>query len=115
MSLNSAQVQAVAHKEGPCMVLAGPGSGKTTVITKRIEYLIQKHRVKPEEILVITFSKAASKEMKERFHNLNPQKHFHVTFGTFHGIYYGILKWAYRLTSENIFSEEQFNNVKLSK
>ena len=107
MSLNSAQIQAIAHKEGPCMVLAGPGSGKTTVITKRVEYLIEKHKVRPEEILVITFSKAASKEMKERFQNLNPQKRFPVTFGTFHGIYYGILKWAYRLTSENIFSEEQ--------
>ena len=107
MSLNPAQMEAIAHKEGPCMVLAGPGSGKTTVITKRVEYLIEKHKVRPEEILVITFSKAASKEMKERFHNLNPQKRFPVTFGTFHGIYYGILKWAYRLTSENILSEEQ--------
>ena len=106
MSLNNAQVQAIAHKNGPCMVLAGPGSGKTTVITKRIEYLIKKHRVKPEEILVITFSKAASKEMKERFGKLC-QKKEPVTFGTFHGIYYGILKWAYRLTSENILSEEQ--------
>lgn len=107
MSLNSAQIQAIAHKEGPCMVLAGPGSGKTTVITKRIEYLIQKHRVKPEEILVITFSKAATKEMRERFQRLNPTHHFPVTFGTFHGIYYGILKWAYKLTADNIFSEEQ--------
>ena len=88
------------------MVLAGPGSGKTTVITKRIEYLIQKYKVKPEEILVITFSKAASKEMKERFQKLS-QKSQPITFGTFHGIYYGILKWAYRLGSENIFSEEQ--------
>ena len=56
MSLNSAQNQAIAHHKGPCMVLAGPGSGKTTVITNRIEYLIQKHKVRPEEILVITFS-----------------------------------------------------------
>ena len=60
MSLNSAQIQAIAHKEGPCMVLAGPGSGKTTVITKRVEYLIEKHKVSAEEILVITFSKAFS-------------------------------------------------------
>ena len=107
MSLNSAQIQAIAHKDGPCMVLAGPGSGKTTVITKRVEYLIQKYKVKPEEILVITFSKSASREMKERFHKLNSKVHYPVTFGTFHGIYYGILKWAYKLTSENIFSEEQ--------
>lgn len=107
MSFNSTQIQAIAHKEGPCMVLAGPGSGKTTVITNRIVQLIQKHRVKPEEILVITFSKAASKEMKERFYALWEGNHVPVTFGTFHGIYYGILKWAYNLTSENIFSDEQ--------
>ena len=107
MSLNKAQAQAIAHKNGPCMVLAGPGSGKTTVITKRIEYLIQKHKVKPEEILVITFSRAASREMKERFHTLCFGKSYPVTFGTFHGIYYGILKWAYHINSKNIFSEEE--------
>lgn len=107
MSLNPAQVQAIAHKEGPCMVLAGPGSGKTLTITKRIEYLIQKHKVKPEEILVITFTKAASKEMKERFMKLSGASFCPVTFGTFHGIYYGILKWAYKLNAGNIFSEEQ--------
>ncbi len=107
MSLNSAQIQAIAHKDGPCMVLAGPGSGKTTVITNRIVHLIQKHKVKPEEILVITFSKTASKEMKTRFCELNKGSASSVTFGTFHGIYYGILKWVYKLTSENIFSEEQ--------
>lgn len=107
MSLNNTQLQAIAHKDGPCMVLAGPGSGKTTVITKRIEYLIKKHRVRPKEILVITFSKAASKEMKSRFQALWGNDHLPVTFGTFHGIYYGILKWAYKLTSENIFSDEQ--------
>ena len=107
MSFNKAQLQAIAHKKGPCMVLAGPGSGKTTVITNRIEYLIQKCRVKPEEILVITFSKAASKEMRERFEDLHPEQHYPVTFGTFHGIYYGILKWAYKINAENIFSEEE--------
>ncbi len=107
MSLNKAQLQAIAHKKGPCMVLAGPGSGKTTVITKRIQYLIQKYKVKPEEILVITFSKAAAKEMRERFHALCEEMYAPVTFGTFHGIYYGILKWAYKLNTENIFSEEE--------
>ena len=107
MSLNEAQIQAIAHKAGPCMVLAGPGSGKTTVITKRIEYLIEKHKVNPEEILIITFSKAATREMKERFQSLNTKRRYPVTFGTFHGIYYGILKWAYRLSADNIFSEEQ--------
>lgn len=107
MSFNKAQIQAIAHKDGPCMVLAGPGSGKTTVITNRIMHLIQKHKVNPENILVITFSKAASKEMKERFGTLWKGNYVPVTFGTFHGIYYGILKWAYNLTSENILSDEQ--------
>ena len=107
MSLNPSQVQAVIHKDGPCMVLAGPGSGKTLTITKRIEYLIGKHHVRPEEILVITFTKAASIEMKERFVRLCGQKAGPVTFGTFHGIYYGILKWAYRMNASNILSEEQ--------
>lgn len=107
MSFHSAQIEAIAHKDGPCMVLAGPGSGKTTVITNRILHLIKQHKVKPEEILVITFSKAASKEMRERFYTLWKGGTVPVTFGTFHGIYYGILKWAYRLSAENIFSEEQ--------
>ena len=107
MGFNKAQLQAIAHKKGPCMVLAGPGSGKTTVITNRIEHLIQKCKVKPEEILVITFSKAASKEMRERFHALNPAQHYPVTFGTFHGIYYGILKWAYKINASNIFTEDE--------
>ena len=66
MSLNHAQTEAVAHNKGPCMVLAGPGSGKTLTIAKRIEYLIMKHKVRPEEILVITFTKYAAWEMKNR-------------------------------------------------
>jgi DNA helicase-2/ATP-dependent DNA helicase PcrA len=94
MSLNENQKKAVVHKDGPCMVLAGPGSGKTTVITKRIEYMIDKHHVNPEKILVITFSKAAAKEMQSRFYALRGRKNERVAFGTFHGIYYGILKWA---------------------
>lgn len=66
MSLNHAQTEAVAHNKGPCMVLAGPGSGKTLTIAKRIEYLIMKHKVRPEEILVITFTKYAAWEMKKQ-------------------------------------------------
>ncbi len=107
MSFNQAQNQAIAHKEGPCMVLAGPGSGKTFTITRRIEYLIKRHKVKPEEILVITFTKAAANEMKKRFRDLMGNAGSGVTFGTFHGVYYGILKWAYGLQAESILSEEE--------
>lgn len=107
MSLNHAQAEAVAHKEGPCMVLAGPGSGKTLTIAKRIEYLIRKYKVRPEEILVITFTKYAAKEMKERTRRLLGEEAQPVTFGTFHGIYYGILKWAYSLNQANLLTEEE--------
>lgn len=109
MSLNDAQKEAVAFFEGPCMVLAGPGSGKTLTIAKRIECLIQTYKVKPEEILVITFTKYAASEMKQRFHSVMKTGRAAVTFGTFHGIYYGILKWAYRLNQENILSDEERN------
>ena len=107
MSLNHAQTEAVAHNEGPCMVLAGPGSGKTLTIAKRIEYLIMKHKVRPEEILVITFTKYAAWEMKNRTRSICGPSSYAVTFGTFHGIYYGILKWAYRLNQSNLLSDEE--------
>ena len=107
MSLNHAQTEAVAHNEGPCMVLAGPGSGKTLTIAKRIEYLITKYKVRPEEILVITFTKYAAWEMKNRTRSICGPSSYAVTFGTFHGIYYGILKWAYRLNQSNLLSDEE--------
>ncbi|GBU06484.1 DNA helicase-2/ATP-dependent DNA helicase PcrA [Faecalimonas umbilicata] len=107
MGFNEAQTKAICHKNGPAMVLAGPGSGKTLVITRRVEYLIKKYGVRPEQILVITFTKAAAKEMRERFARITKEDRFPVTFGTFHGIYYGILKWAYRMNASNIFSEEE--------
>ena len=105
MSFSNAQTKAVTHCEGPALVLAGPGSGKTLTIVNRIKYLIEKRQVRPEEILVITFTKYAAKEMKERFLSLINKENSQVTFGTFHGIYYGILKWAYRFGPENILSE----------
>ncbi len=107
MRPNQAQKEAICHRTGPCMVLAGPGSGKTFTIARRIEYLIDKCKVRPEEILVITFTRYAASEMRQRFQNLAKGKCQAVTFGTFHSIYYGVLKWAYRFTSANILSEEE--------
>ena len=72
MEFNDAQRAALSHKEGPMMVLAGPGSGKTTVITHRIQRLLEQG-VSPSGILVITFTKAAAAEMKERFLKLADQ------------------------------------------
>ncbi len=105
--MNEAQKRAAAHGEGPCLVLAGPGSGKTLTIVNRVKYLIEERRVRPEEILVITFTKYAAQEMRLRLKALMEGRRLSVTMGTFHGIYYGILKWAYRLGPENILSEEE--------
>lgn len=107
MSFSKAQTEAVTHGKGPCLVLAGPGSGKTLTIVNRMKYLIEEQKVRPEEILVITFTKYAATEMKSRFINLMGSKKLPVTVGTFHGIYYGILKWAYRFGPQNILSEEE--------
>ena len=106
-SLSQAQKSAVLHGKGPCLVLAGPGSGKTMTIVNRIKYLIEELHVRPEEILVITFTKYAATEMKLRLQSSMEGKKLPVTIGTFHGIYYGILKWAYRFGPENILSEEE--------
>lgn len=148
MDFNQAQMTALEHRDGPMMVLAGPGSGKTTVITHRIKRLLEAG-VDPSGILVITFTKAAATEMKERFLRLareedekrkqaeqraggsrtGAEKPFfgtadpgprrreacgtsleaagsRVSFGTFHSVFYHILKWAYRFPAGNVISGE---------
>ncbi len=107
MRPNQIQERAIRHYTGPCMVLAGPGSGKTFTIARRIYYLIEHYKVRPENILVITFTRAASYEMQNRFKMLMEGRSLPVTFGTFHGVYFGILKWAYRLGAGNILTEEE--------
>lgn len=89
------------------MVIAAPGSGKTTVITHRTARLIQEDHVNPSEILVVTFTRAAAREMKERFLQVIGQTSTAVTFGTFHAVFFAILKHAYHLTGANIIREEQ--------
>ena len=107
MGFNEAQTQAIQHTDGPCLVLAGPGSGKTLTIVNRVKYLIEKQKVRPEEILVVTFTRFAAAEMKSRLCLVMGKRDLPVTVGTFHGIYYGILKWAYRVNQENILSETE--------
>ena len=149
MDFNQAQMMALEYRDGPMMVLAGPGSGKTTVITHRIKRLLEAG-VDPSGILVITFTRAAATEMKERFLRLareedekrkqaeqraggsrtGAEKPFfgtadpgprrreacgtsleaagsHVSFGTFHSVFYHILKWAYRFPAGNVISGEE--------
>ena len=100
MKLNRGQDEAIKHGNGPCMVLAPPGSGKTLIVTERTRYLIEESGVRPDQILVITFTRYAAREMKERFERLTAGKNYPVTFGTFHSIFYGI-------GANNLMSEKE--------
>lgn len=104
--LNEHQTSAVLHRDGPCLTLAGPGSGKTTVLIERILRLIETG-VLPEEILVITFTKDAAGEMKERFLKKADAKCNAVTFGTFHSIFYRMLTRLSAYKNLNILNERQ--------
>ncbi len=103
---NKEQEEAITHKGGPLMVLAGPGSGKTLVITYRVKWLIENAGVHPSDILVITFTRAAAEEMKKRFFLFDGMENAPVTFGTFHSIFFMILRYAYRYTAGNIIRED---------
>lgn len=108
MEFNKSQLLAIEHKDGPMLVLAGPGSGKTATLVERTKNLITKHGVSPSNILVITFTKAAANEMKLRFEK-EMESHYgngKVTFGTFHAIFFMVLKLAYNYNSSNIISDE---------
>ena len=89
MEFGQEQLQAIRHKRGPMLVLAGAGSGKTTIIVHRIRHLIMMCKVRPENILVLTFTKSAAMEMEDRFHQLTGMKG--VKFGTFHSVFLEIL------------------------
>lgn len=104
---NEAQLQAIKHVTGPMLLIAGPGSGKTFTITERIRYLIEEKGIEPSQILVITFTKAAASEMEQRFLNAMKGKSYSVNFGTFHAVYFHILKQTYQYTSQNIISEKE--------
>ena len=90
--LNDKQYEAVTTTEGPSLVIAGAGSGKTKVLTHKIAYLIQEKNVKPWNILAITFTNKAANEMKERVKNLVGDSAIDIWMGTFHSICVRILR-----------------------
>lgn len=106
MNLNHAQETAVKKKDGPALIIAGPGSGKTAVITRRICYLTGHCRIPPEDILAVTFSRKAADNMRERFLAMYRGKGLPF-FGTFHSIFFMILRYARNLTTRHVASEEQ--------
>ena len=93
VKLNKNQAQAVAHIDGPCMVLAGPGSGKTRIISQRIVSMVLDHDIPPTRILAISFTKASSLEMKKRTLAYGKDDRLNkVSFGTFHSSFFRILR-----------------------
>ncbi len=109
-SLNPRQEKAVLHGKGPAMILAGPGSGKTFVLTKRIRHLILHHHIQPQNILTITFTRAAALEMKKRAVAMEKQAE-QVVFGTFHSIFFQILKASYQYSDFSIITEGEKQHI----
>ena len=105
--LNEAQKEALCHHKGPAMILAGPGSGKTTVLTGRVRYLTEHLHIPPSSILVLTYTKAAACSMQERFIRETAGKICPVVFGTFHAVCYQILKEQYHLKHDCLLSEQE--------
>ena len=103
-SLNEEQKKAVKQTDGPIMIVAGAGSGKTRVLTYKVAYLIDMG-VNPENILALTFTNKAAKEMKERIHELVGSKASSIWMGTFHSIFARIL----RIESKQIGYESNFS------
>lgn len=119
-NLNEEQRKAAEIVTGPCMVLAGPGTGKTTIIVHRLAQLVQSAVVNPENLLVVTFSKDAAAEMKGRFvkfaeeHKVASSRQVgEITFGTFHSVFFKILRQYENYKLENLLDEgEKFMTIK---
>ena len=105
MKYNTEQQEAILHQDGPALILAGPGSGKTAVITGRIHALIHQYHISPSKILVISYTRAASRESEERFRRQNGGEAA-VTFGTIHAICYKILRVSRPGAAYSVISEK---------
>lgn len=105
--LNEAQKRALYHRNGPAMILAGPGSGKTTVLIGRVRYLTEGLYIEPASILVLTYTKTAALSMQRRFFEETAERQTSVVFGTFHAVCYQILKEQYYLNQSSLLSEQE--------
>lgn len=103
LNQNPEQEKAIQHRQGPMMVLAGPGSGKTYTLTQRVYYLIHTYGISPNQILVITFTKQAALEMEKRFQTMDADST--VYFSTFHALFYRILRSMEKFKGISICNE----------
>ena len=106
-NFNEKQKEAIYLGFGPAMILAGPGSGKTKTLLHRIEYIINHLNISPKNILVITFTKAAAIEMKERAAQIFNFSNESPFFGTFHSFFYSVLKQSYEYQNFSIMTSKQ--------
>ncbi|MGF2614994.1 AAA family ATPase [Rossellomorea vietnamensis] len=114
--LNESQMKAVRHLEGPCLTLAGAGSGKTSVLVARTGYLLQVEGVSPEKILLLTFSKKASMEMKQRVSGLpgiSRHEANRIQAGTFHSFFLFLLRS--RGVTQEILGNDRFKHIILKQ
>ncbi|MGI5990455.1 MAG: ATP-dependent helicase [Lachnospiraceae bacterium] len=106
MNLSEQQKRAVRFFKGPALVAAGPGSGKTAVLTRRVLYLAEERNVDPTHILVLTFTRAAAGEMEERYRNMAPPSLQGAVFGTFHSFFFRILRESCGFSARDLLTEE---------
>jgi len=108
MEFSKEQREAITHGTGPMLVLAGPGSGKTAVIIRRVRYLAEELQVPEEHILVITFTKAAAEEMEQRYQRLTGYTgQSKVCFSTFHALFFKILRESADYTANSLLKESE--------
>ena len=114
--LNEPQRLAVEHREGPLLILAGAGTGKTRVLTYRLAYLIEKKLFKPKQILAVTFARKAALEMATRLENLLSQSSMigEIPIGTFHSLSGSLLRESTNanLKLELLTEANQLNLIK---
>ena len=118
MKFTSQQVDAIKHFEGPALILAVPGSGKTTVLLNRILNLIKNHNIDSSEIISITFSKSQGIDMEKRFLAQNPEFRGKITFKTIHAFCYEIVRNYMKLKNIKktlIEGNNEFNRILILK
>lgn len=118
MKFTSQQVDAIKHFEGPALILAVPGSGKTTVLLNRILNLINNHNIDPSKIISITFSKSQGIDMERRFLAQNPEFRGKITFKTIHAFCYEIVRNYMKLKNIKktlIEGNNEFNRILILK